>query len=389
MERQPLISVAHVIHHLVIGGMENGVVNLINRLPRDRFRHAVFCIEDYSEFRERIKVPGVEVHALHRSQIGVTRLRWQLFKLFRKWRPDIVHSRNLSGLDALLPARLAGAATLHSEHGFDVDNLDGKGRKQALLRRLHAPLVKHFVTVSEHLRQTLVEFQRVDPTRVTHICNGVDTTVFAPAPVPAYGHLLPPAFCNGECFVVGTVGRARPIKDQLTLVRAVGRLIHDDPGMARHLRLVVVGEGPMLTALKDEARQLGIGELTWFPGARHDVAMLMQNLDLFVLPSLNEGISNTMLEAMSTGIPTLATAVGGNVELIKPGETGATFQPGDVAGLAALLARYVTDRAMSSQQGVAAREHVLRNFSLQTMMAGYQDVYETLKADHVRHRRDI
>ena len=389
MESKLPVFVAHVLHHLVIGGMENGVVNLINRLPSDRFRHAVVCIEDYSEFRDRIKTHGVEVHALHRSQIGVTRMRWQLFKLFRMWRPDIVHSRNLSGLDSLLPARLAGAVTLHSEHGFDVDNLDGRGRKQALLRRLHAPLIKHFVTVSGHLRQALVEFQGVDPARVTHICNGVDTSAFAPAAVPTERQLLPPAFRDADCYVIGTVGRVRPIKDQITLIRAVGRLIQSDPSMARRLRLVVVGDGPTLSALREEAGKLGIDELTWFPGARHDVAMLMQTLDLFVLPSLNEGISNTLLEAMSTGIPTLATAVGGNLELIEPGETGATFQPGDVVGLAALLARYVADRAMSTRQGVAAREHVLRKFSLQTMMAGYQDVYETLKADHVRHHRHL
>ena len=89
--------VVHVIHHLVIGGMENGVVNLINRLPADRFKHAVVCIEDFSDFRDRIQLPDVEVFALHRSKIGAFRLRWELLRLFRNLRPDIVHSRNLSG----------------------------------------------------------------------------------------------------------------------------------------------------------------------------------------------------------------------------------------------------------------------------------------------------
>ena len=122
----PRIFLVHVIHHLYRRHGERRI-NLVNKLPHDRFRHAIVCVEDYSEqFRQRIQRPDVEVYAMHRSQIGSRRLRWRLWRLFRKLRPDIVHSRNMSGLDALLPARLAGCRTLHSEHGFDVDNPCGR-----------------------------------------------------------------------------------------------------------------------------------------------------------------------------------------------------------------------------------------------------------------------
>lgn len=387
MEAQSRIFVVHVIHHLVIGGMENGVVNLINRLPRERFKHAVVCIEDFSDFRNRIQLPEVEVFAMHRSKIGSFRLRGELLKLFRNLRPDIVHSRNLSGLDALLPARLAGISTVHSEHGFDVDNLNGTAWRPALLRRLHFPLVKHFVAVSKHLQTLIFKQLGTSAKRVTQIYNGVDTEIFAPASCRRHD-LLPLELSGENLFVLGTVGRVQPIKDQATLLRAVAKLLTRRPEWRDRLRLVLVGEGPLLADLKSLARDLGIVNLVWFAGARNDVSSLLQIMDLFVLPSLNEGISNTLLEAMATGIPVLATAVGGNVELIEEGVVGDTFAPRDVGSLAALIELYMLDAATVKAKGIAARQRVLRQFSMTAMMTAYQDVYQGLQKN-VRNYRNF
>ncbi|MGS0753807.1 glycosyltransferase [Roseateles sp. GG27B] len=126
------------------------------------------------------------------------------------------------------------------------------------------------------------------------------------------------------------------------------------------------------------ASELGITEQTWFAGARQDVAALLQTLDLFVLPSLNEGISNTLLEAMATGLPLLATAVGGNVELLTDGVVGSTFIPGDHCSLAVMISRYYLQPDLRAAQGAAARAHAVQSFSLQAMVSHYQAVYETL-----------
>lgn len=373
---QPLLIV-HVIHHLVIGGMENGVVNLINRLPRDRFRHAVICIEDYSDFRQRIERDDVEVHALHRSKIGAWRLRWRLFALLRRLRPDIVHTRNLSGLDALLPARLAGIKTLHSEHGFDVDNLDGRAARPVLLRRLHSPLVRHYVAVSRDLSRLMTDRWGVAASRVTQIYNGVDTERFCPIS-PRRHDLLPPTLRGTELFVIGAVGRVRPIKDQSTLLRAFAAVLSRRPEWRARLRLAIVGDGPLLALLKEEAQALGVASLVWFAGARHDVSDLLQAMNLFVLPSLMEGISNTLLEAMATGVPVLATAVGGNVELLDEGTVGETFAVGDASALAAMIENYAGNAELCARHGAAARQRAVQRFSLQAMVAKYQDIYETL-----------
>ena len=370
----PLIL--HVIHHLVTGGMENGVVNLINKLPASKFRHAVVCIEDFNDFRDRIIDPDVEVIALNRSAIGVWRMRLELLRIFRRLQPAIVHSRNQSGLDALLPARLAGVPyCIHGEHGWDVDNLDGRKWKPTLLKKLHAPLVSRYVTVSCHLRDFLIERIGINPTRIEQIYNGVDTQIFHPDSTKDRD-ALPPSLLGNDKVLIGTVGRIQAVKDQATLLRAFALLLERHEALRTHVRLVVVGGGPLLEFLKGLAQTLQISDLTWFAGPMPTVADALRRLDLFVLPSLNEGISNTILEAMASGLPVMATAVGGNVELVDDQITGRWFTPGDQSELADLLYYYCVSNEMRQQHGLAARQVALERFSLNTMLAHYEVVYE-------------
>lgn len=371
------IFIVHVIHHLHIGGMENGVVNLINRLPREHFRHAVICVEDSSDFARRIERTDVEIHAMQRSRIGSWRLRWRIFRLLRRLKPDIVHSRNLSGLDALLAARLAGATTVHSEHGFDVDNLHGQALRPKLLRRLHSPLVQHFMCVSKHLQRTMAGQWGVAASRIVQIYNGVDTARFSPARPPRHD-LLPSDLRGANLFVIGSVGRVQPIKDQASLLAAFAKVLARHADWRSRLRLAIVGDGPQMAPLQDQARVLGVADQVWFAGARSDVADLLQAMDLFVLPSLNEGISNTLLEAMACGLPVLASAVGGNVELLEPGVVGELFEAGDHDRLGILLERYAADADLCARHGQAARERAVRHFSLEAMMQNYRQMYEAL-----------
>lgn len=372
--KAPLIL--HVIHHLQIGGLENGLVNLINHMPESDYRHAIVCIEDYSDFRQRIANPAVEVIALHRSRIGVRALRREIFRLCRHLRPAIVHTRNQSGLDALLPARLAGVAVcIHGEHGWDVDNIDGRQWKPALLKKLHAPLISHYITVSRHLKTFLNERIGIDMQRISQIYNGVDTQKFKPD--PQHGRsALPQQWQDQNLIIIGTVGRLQAVKDQASLLRAFAALTTDQPALRQHLRLAIVGDGPLAKELQTLAHSLAIADITWFAGAQHAVADILRALDVFVLPSLNEGISNTILEAMACGLPVLASAVGGNVELIGDGHDGRFFQPGDTATLTALLRDYALDAELRITHGRQARAHAERQFSLNAMVAGYSAVYD-------------
>ncbi len=375
-DSRPLIL--HVIHSLATGGLENGLVNLINHIPAARFRHAIACIEDYSDFRDRLARTDTEVIALHRSRVGVWNVRRALYRLCRDLRPAIVHSRNMSGLDALLPARLAGVPhRVHGEHGWDVDNLGGDKLKPALLRRLHAPLVDRYITVSRDLQRYLIDRVGIAAAKITQIYNGVDTQRFCPRS-SAVRETWPPGFATSESTVIGTVGRAQPVKDQASLLRAFAALVDDNPEWRRRLRLVVVGDGPLLGELQALARELDIAESTWLPGALRNVPEVLRDLDVFVLPSLSEGISNTILEAMASGLPVLATAAGGNVELIEAERCGRFFQPGEVDALTRLLREYIADPALRQRHGREARAIAAERFSLAVMVSRYQAEYEKL-----------
>ena len=378
-DRRPLVL--HVLHHLVIGGMENGLVNLINHLPASRFRHAVACIEDFSDFRDRITRTDVEVLALRRSQVGAQGVRRAIFSLCRRLRPALVHTRALSGLDALLPARLAGVhRSVHSEHGWNVDNLHGAQWKPALLRRLHRPLVDRYITVSKDLQRFLTERIGVHADRIDQIYNGVDTVRFAPQLTRVPSPLMPEGFLGPHTVCFGSVGRMQLVKDHASLLRAVAQLLQAAPQWRRLVRLAIVGDGPMLAATRALADELGIADISWLPGSSHSVEAILRGFDVFVLPSLNEGISNTVLEAMATGLPVIASSVGGNVELVDDGRTGMLFDAGDVGCLSAHMLQCLQQPQLRLAQGQAGRQVALQRFSLDAMVARYGQVYTGLCA---------
>jgi sugar transferase (PEP-CTERM/EpsH1 system associated) len=358
--------------------MENGLVNLINSMPREAFRHAIACVEDYSAFRDRITAPGVDVFALQRSRIGVWKLRRELYRLCRGLRPAIVHTRNLSGLDAILAARAARVPRIvHGEHGWDFSDLEGRARRSVLLRKLHAPFVDRYITVSKDLERYLTARIGIAPVRITQIYNGVDTARFVP-PAASARDVLPAGFAPPGTVVIGTVGRINPVKDHATLLRAFAALGASAPALAANARLVIVGDGPLLDASRALAASLAIDKVTWFAGNRSDVPALLRAFDVFALPSLNEGISNTILEAMATGVPVVASAVGGNVELIDDGATGLLVPAGDSDALAGAFLRYLADGTLRTSHGRRARAAASERFSLSAMVAGYAGVYASL-----------
>jgi sugar transferase (PEP-CTERM/EpsH1 system associated) len=374
-EKPPLVL--HVLHHLVIGGMENGLVNLVNKMPQSAYRHAICCIEGFSDFRQRIQRPDVEVIPLHRSKIGVWHMRRELFALCRQLRPAIVHSRNTSGLDAILPSLLAGVPNrVHGEHGWDVGDLRGTSRRSILLRRLHSPFVSRYVTVSRDLSIYLQRNVGIRKKRIVHICNGVDTDRFHPG--DRLRTSLPPDFQDPSLFLIGTVGRLQPVKDQQTLLRAFATACNARVEGHERLRLVVVGDGPLMNDLRNLARSLGIERRTWFAGAIGNVSQVLGALDLFVLTSLNEGISNTILEALASGVPVIASDVGGNPELIDAGRTGSLVPAGSAGGFAAEITRFLAEPDLQRNHGEAARLAAVERFSLTAMVARYRALYDEL-----------
>ena len=376
--RPPLI--AHVVQHFGMGGLENGVVNLLNHMPADRYRHAVICLDGYTDFRQRLQRGDVQFFALHKRPGKDLGLYGRLFRLLRELRPDLIHTRNLSTLEGQFVATAAGVrARVHGEHGRDMFDLHGKNLKYNLLRKLARPLVHHYIAVSKDLASWLEHTVGADPRRISQIYNGVDSLRFHPRGEERKP-IGPDGFMSGNELLIGSVGRMAQVKDFPTLVHAFLRLLSDQPELRKRLRLVIVGEGDSRIECLDLLRTAGAEHLAWLPGERADVAEIMRALDIFVLPSLGEGISNTILEAMASGLPVVATHVGGNPELVEQDRTGKLVPAGDPAAMAQALLSYAMNVRQLKTHGQTARAIIEARFSMKAMVANYLGVYDRLLA---------
>jgi len=371
----PLI--AHVLHRLDYGGLENGLVNLINGLPANRFRHAVVCLAGYSDFRRRIRRDDVPVYSLDKRPGKDLPAYGRLWRLLRRLQPTVVHTRNWGVMDCALVAWAAGVPVrIHGYHGWDEHDLLGNDPRRALLRRVSRPAVTHYVAVSRHIADWLMAADGIPGPDLSQIYNGVDTNRFAPGRSAAPP--LFPAPAGEPLLVVGSVSRLEPVKDPCTLARAFVELVRRQPESRQRLRLAIIGDGALRPEVETILGAGGCRELSLVTGWRDDIPELLRQLDVFVLPSLNEGISNTILEAMATGLPVVATAVGGNGELVVEGENGTLLAPGDANALAAALERYVADPLLRARQARAARQRALEVFGMDVMLRNYADLYAGL-----------
>jgi glycosyltransferase involved in cell wall biosynthesis len=214
---------------------------------------------------------------------------------------------------------------------------------------------------------------RIPAAKTLFIKNGVDTDKYAPGGTPA----ADAPFAAGD-IVIGTVARVQDVKNHRALVDAFARLRAQLPDLAPRLKLAIVGDGPLLPAVREQVAKLGLDGAVWLPGARADIASVLHTFSIFALPSLAEGTPVSMLEAMACGLPVVASRVGGIPEVVDEGVQGLLVPVGDVDALTAALARYAQDADLRAHHGVAARARVEDRFSLRAMVAAYGLLYDGL-----------
>jgi sugar transferase (PEP-CTERM/EpsH1 system associated) len=373
MKQAPLV--VHLIYRLDIGGLETLLVDAINRMPAHKYRHAVVCLTDYTEFAQRITRPGVELVALHKPpglELGTHK---RLFKLLRQMRPEVLHTYNLGTIEYHATALLAGVPVrVHAEHGRDASDPHGVNRKHNLLRRLLVPAIDRYVPVSRDLERWLRGVVGIPQAKVQLIDNGVDTERFHPATDAAAEPWNAPGV-----FVIGTVGRLQDVKDQACLIDAFVLLRAMLPEQRDRLRLVLVGDGPLRERLSQKIAGAGLQDCAWLPGPRSDVDVVMRSFSLFALSSIAEGTPVTMLEAMASGLPVVSTAVGGIPDLVADGASGALVPAGDPQRLAEALAAYVLDAERTRRHGAAGRARIEQQYSVAAMLSAYVDLYDGLR----------
>jgi len=366
--------VAHVIFRLDHGGLQNGLVNLVNRMPANRYRHAIVCLGGFQrDFARRIRRNDVELVSLDKrpgKDVAVYRRMWQTL---RRLRPDIVHTRNLGTVDMQWVAFAAGVRRrVHGEHGWEAADPRGRDPRSLRIRRACRPVIQRYVPMSRDLARWLESDVGVRPAIIRQAYSGVDTERFRPR---RDGES---ASSDDARVRFGAVGRLDPVKNLHSLLDAFRLAREGRPDLVARLSLVIVGDGPARASLESSSRELGLAHCVEFTGTREEIPELMRSIHVFVLPSLNEGISNTLLEAMASGVPVIAARVGGNPEIVTEGVTGALYDPDSPGALVAQLVRYAEDASLRRAHGTAGRERVLAAFSLDAMIDRYLEIYDEL-----------
>ena len=370
------IHVAHLIWNFSTGGLENGVVNLINRLPATEYTHSIITLTGHDDaFVSRINTHNVTLYCLDKKPGQDWGAFSRLNALLKQLQPDVLHSRNLATLELQLVGWWRNITLrLHGEHGWDSDDVGGANRKNRLIRRVFQRFAQHFICLSAESEQYLKHTIGIKPNRITRICNGVDINRFVSAK-PAHFTLDNSDSSKPLLFV--SVGRLAAVKNHALLLQAFAVLLRQQADYRHRARLILVGDGPCRQRLEQQCLQLQLTGLVYFAGQRDDIAGVMQAADVFVLPSLAEGISNTLLEAMAAGTPVIATAVGGNPDLLpeqlKHTNLVASDNPDE---LARAMQRYLQQPQALDTDAQIVKNHCHQHFSIDTMVARYRELYE-------------
>lgn len=377
MGKNTIPLVVHLIYRLDFGGLETLLAECVNRMPAHKYRHAIVCLTDYTDFAKKITQPGVEIFALHKAPGLGMGTHAKLWKLLRKLRPTILHTYNLAAIEYAFTATLAGVPIrIHAEHGRDASDPEGKNRKHNLLRRWLVPFIDCYIPVSGDLQRWLKNVIGVPDAKNLLINNGVDIEHFKKNP----NQKNPSILWNvpQDAFVIGTVGRIQDVKNHVGLIEAFMQLRSQLPEEKARLRLAIVGDGPLRKTVEDKIASAGIADVVWLPGARTDIAEIMQTFSVFALSSIAEGTPVTILEAMSVGLPVVATYVGGIPALVIDHVTGILVPPNDADALATALAAYIKQPAIARQHGAAGRERIGQQYSVAAMLAAYTALYDRL-----------
>lgn len=355
------IRIVHLVSTLNMGGLEMFVWNLARLNDRRQFELHVVCLGETGDLANRfleLKVPVVGLDVEHCSKV---RTVYSLVRHLRPLNPDILHTHNpRPHLFGTIAARLMRCPVLiNTKHGRNRTDLPRQIRMNRILSKLSACVVP----VSEDAAAVAREIEGVPESKLKVIRNGVDLEVFRRPPAPT-------AFRKRAIHVA----RLNLIKDQVTLLKAAKLVLNAEPDF----ELEIVGDGPSRSELETLHQELDLNGSVRFLGAQDAISELLAEANLFVLSSLSEGISLTLLEAMATALPVIATDVGGNREVVLCGKTGLLVPSQSPNELADAIIKLLRDPDLARAMGQAGRERVEAEFDLRRAVKEYESLYKFL-----------
>jgi glycosyltransferase involved in cell wall biosynthesis len=385
-DRHVIESIAFLVNNLNVGGLERVVLSLLGELDVARYLVHLICLDGEGALFPAVPLPADRVLVMHKSPLRAGPFAADLPTLWklRNWivakRIRLLHVHNLAPLvygglaarAAWTPSR-ARPKVVYSEH-----NQVYSASERTLGRfRRYVHLADSVVAVSDDLRRTLAGPRVRVRGPIDVVYNGIDGARFSATHDDSPRREL--GVREGEV-LVGTGVVLSQQKGISVLIKAAALLASRLP----HVRFVVAGDGPLRAELERELAATGLGERFRFLGYRSDMHRVIGALDVYVLPSLWEGLPLALLEALAMNKLIVCTSVGGNPEIVKDGENGLVVPPGDADALAAALERAITDRALRERAAVANRARFERQFSLRSMVAAHEQLYDRILSGGAR-----
>ena len=366
--------VCYLITELNVGGAEKVVQRLALSLPRDRYEVLAACLFDPGAVADEIRAAGVPVVDLGMRGKSDLRAALRLYGLLRRRDIQILHAHMFhANLLASLVGWIANVpVVIATRHTVEMG-----GAAREWVNCVTVALCDAMVVVSNQVHEVQLRQPWIDPTKLVVIPNGVPVETATCCSPESTQALRQEWGIDADVLVVGTVARLGPEKGHAYLLEAVAEVLKQ----VLQTRLLLVGDGPMRSQLEDRAKALGVADSIVFAGLRHDVQTILSLFDLFVLPSLWEGLPMAVLEAMAAGLPVVATAVGGTPEVVVDGVTGLLVPPRDPHALAEAILRLLRDPDLRKRMGGAGRERVAAHFSVEQMVQRTEKLYEHLLAE--------
>jgi sugar transferase (PEP-CTERM/EpsH1 system associated) len=362
-------KIIYIVYSLGIGGAEIMIRDLVKGLDRENYEPYVCTFSNGGILEKDFKEMGVQVLVVEKGEGNDFRLPAKLAWALKKMHIDIVHTHNTSvwlyGGIAKCLARIP--FLVHTEHS----NIPKNKKKLILAKRGLSKLTDQVITVCNDVARFMCEVEKIDNTKIKVIYNGIRMDYFG-ASKDKYNKRKELGISD-EDVVMGIVARLVPAKDHKLLLQAI-KLLKDE----LRFRLLIVGDGELYENLRGLSRSLEIDDKVVFMGARRDIRELLGAMDLFVLSSKSEGCSITLLEAMASELPVVATRVGGNSEIVRHNETGLLVPHGDPVELAQAIFYMFSNPERMRKFGKEGRERALKQFSAETMVKNYSEVYEAL-----------
>jgi len=375
------LNLMHTALDLDIGGLQRLIADVTPAMNRERFNIEVCCFNRLGCFADQLQEEGVRVTLLQKNQdhFDVT-YPFRLAAFLKSRKVDIIHMHSGSFFFGSIAAAMAMVpASVYTDHGRHVP----EPRVQLIEDRISGFLVGQIVAVSRELEIYLAERVKLPVKKICTIINGIQDERYAPGPKPA--HLLNEFSLRSDNKIIGTVARLDDVKDQLTMIDAFARVVTKIP----EARLFLVGDGPMRKKLNERIGKHRLEKEIFITGARGDIPEMLNLFDLYVLTSVSEGTSLSLLEAMASGLPSVVTNVGGNPSIIGNESEGLLVEPKDIGGIADAMIRVLTNSSLSQELSKKALSRVRSEYSIKSMAKSYQNVYFSLLRRKKRYKNLI